>query len=207
MGSTRDSLKKHMQIQAENNKPIASAFDRMGRKGNAHTIPPEKRTLPPGPQQLAQVDSAYHHASAAEASATMHERSQALIESDPRHERDQKVFELGKQGKLPLVPPTEAEKITLAARTGVPAEAASQIPSTPQEQVEQDMPRLEAAEAAAAERSAVIERGASDNAPKNNFTDAVTFGGKQAGGAEGRAQTDSAQAKASVNDQDKNIIR
>jgi hypothetical protein len=74
------------------------------------------------------------------------ETIEARLNSDPRRERDQKVFELGRQGKLGLVPPSEAEVAATAERMGYSTEVTDKLPKTPEEQVEEDTKRLEAAE-------------------------------------------------------------
>lgn len=146
-----------------------SSFNRSQKSGNLNPTAPEDRTAARGPQVLAGAATAAGAIGAARDALTTQLTADARLASDPRYERDQKVFELGQQGKLGLVPPTEAEVITSAARAGTPPEAADKIPTTPEEQVSQDMPRLEEAEKRAASvNQSLVAPGTQDLADKNN---------------------------------------
>lgn len=120
--------------------------ERAKQPGNLNPIPPHERTLARGPQATAPIDAAAGHLSAARTAITQQYESEARLKSDPRHERDQKIYELGQQGKLGFVPPSEAEVAAQAAKSGLPPEVADRLPKTPQEQAEQDMVRLNKAE-------------------------------------------------------------
>lgn len=154
---------------AKTRGPAATASD-------YHPIPAAERTGPAtAPAATAQLDQALGAIGAARTAMTAQLTSDARIASDPRYERDQKVFALGQQGKLGAVPPSEAEKVAMAARTGIDPEAAKLAPSTSAEQVAQDMPRLAAAEKTGP-LDAVIKAGEQEGEPKNNFTAAKEAG-------------------------------
>lgn len=165
--SAEDTLKHAQKLietgVAKTRGPAATASD-------YHPIPAAERTGPStAPAATAQLDQALGAIGAARTAMTAQLVSDAKIASDPRYERDQKVFALGQQGKLSAVPPSDAEKVAMAARAGIDPEAAKLTPSTPAEQVQQDMPRLEAAEKSTP-LSPVISAGEQEGAPKNNFT-------------------------------------
>ena len=154
---------------AKTRGPAATASD-------YHPIPAAERTGPStAPAATAQLDQALGAIGTARTAMTTQLTSDARIASDPRYERDQKVFALGQQGKLGAVPPSDAEKVAMASRAGIDPEAAKLTPSTPAEQVEQDMPRLEAAEKSTP-LSPVISAGEQEGEPKNNFTKAKEEG-------------------------------
>jgi hypothetical protein len=179
--------------------------ERAKTPGNLNPTPPEDRKPSPGPMQTAPAAVAAGHLAAAEAQILSQETSDRLIKSDPRHERDQEVFELSRTGKIGLVPPSEADVATLAARSGLPQEVIDKLPKTPEEQVAQDAPRLaEARERAAAQsptaqasgtegteetknRPPVVQVGEQEGAPRNNLQ-AMVDAGKTPGGAEGEKQ-------------------
>lgn len=146
-----------------------SSLNRAQKSGNLNKVAPEDRTIPRGPQVLAAAATAAGALGAARDAITTQLTSDARLTSDPRYERDQKVYELGQQGKLGLVPPTEAEVATSIARAGGDPEIAKLIPKTPEEQVAQDMPRLEqAASTPASVSSTLVQAGDQDLAEKNN---------------------------------------
>lgn len=192
------------QFEAEVHGP---SMERAKEGGNLHPIPPEDRKIQRGPMVLqAAATAAGAIGAARDALATQLEADARLV-SDPRYERDQKVYELGQMGKLQFVPPTEAEVITAASRSGTPEEALDRIPKTPQEQVAQDMPRLEAAEKRsvaainptvdqAQENKAPVSAGEQELAEKNNGGKAQAEGrtGKE---AEARAKAQDAAAASS----------
>lgn len=156
------------QFEAET---YESSFARSQKGGNLNPVAPEDRTtVQRGPQILAGAATAAGAIGAARDALASQLTADARLTSDPRYERDQKVYELGQQGKLGLVPPTEAEQITAAAHAGAPPEAVDKLPTTPEEQVAQDMPRLEEAEKRAASVGTVIPPGQQDMAEKNNGT-------------------------------------
>jgi hypothetical protein len=154
-----------------------SSITRASKPGNLNPTAPEDRTPQRGPQVLAGAATAAGAIGAARDALTTQLVADARLVSDPRYERDQKVFALGQQGRLGLVPPTEAEVITAASRAGTPPEAAEKLPTTPEEQVSQDMPRLEAAEKRAASvNQTLVAPGTQDLAEKNNGKDAQESG-------------------------------
>lgn len=76
----------------------------------------------------------------------------ARLASDPRRERDQKIFEMGQRGELGFVPPSEAELAAAGAKLGTKGEEViAATPKTGAEQVDQDMPRLKEGERLAAQ--------------------------------------------------------
>lgn len=140
-----EQLKK---IEADLNVPTKeSSAARSQKDGNDNETPPHERSI--ANQLGTAADSlavtAAGGIAAARANLEASATSEARLKSDPRYERDLKVLELAKQGKLGLVPPSESE---LLARSGDNVAAVEAIPHTPQEQVADDMRRLEAAETA-----------------------------------------------------------
>jgi hypothetical protein len=144
-----------------------------GKRENNPT-PPEDRVAGPGPASTAALDAAAGAVAAAGANLQAQATADARLKSDPRYERDQKVYELGQAGKLGYVPPSPAA----VAASGVKPEVLEELPKTPEEQVAQDMPRLEQAERKAAETSgaSTVQPGEQDGAPQNNLTKAVAAG-------------------------------
>lgn len=139
----------HVLQEARTNLGVETygpSSERAKQSGNLNPVPPHERKASQGPMQTAAADLAAGHLAAAETAILTQAESQARIESDPRHERDQKVFELARTGKLAGIAPSPAEAAAIAARSGMPQEVADLIPKTPEEQVAQDMPRLEEAE-------------------------------------------------------------
>jgi hypothetical protein len=126
--------------------PRESSAARSQRPGNELSTPPHERHVGDLDRTTSLAATAAHMLSGAVSQARADATAQARLEADPRYERDLKVFELGQRGKLSAVPPTEAEVATSVERAGISADIAEKIPTTAQEQVEQDMPRLEAAE-------------------------------------------------------------
>ncbi len=133
------------------------------RKNNP--TPPEDRVAGPGPAATAALDAASGAVAAAGANLQAQERSDALLKSDPRYERDQKVYEMGQTGKLGYVPLSPAE----VAASGVSPEVLKELPKNAQEQADQDMGRLEQGEQRAAEATGTVQPGEQDGAPQNNL--------------------------------------
>lgn len=153
----------------ESLKPRESSAARSQRPGNEFHIPPHERTISDLDRTTSLGATAAHMLAGAVSQAQSDATAQARLESDPRYERDLKVLELGKRGKLGAVPPTDAEVAANAERTGLSADVAEKIPTTAEEQVAQDMPRLEAAERAITNvpTTAPIEAGENPE-PKND---------------------------------------
>ncbi len=149
------------QFQAEQ---IPSSAERAKKSGNYHPVPPEERSPARGPQTLAAADTAAGALGAARDAITSQLVADARIASDPRYERDQKVYELGATGKLGKIAPSEAEVAAALEKTGLSQEVADKIPKNAEEQVAQDMPRLEAAEVA----PTTIPPGVQELSDKNN---------------------------------------
>lgn len=170
-----------------------SSMERAKQPGNLNKVPPHERSADRGPAVLAAAATAAGAIGAARDAITMQLESDARLTSDPRYERDQKVFELGQAGKLGMVPPTEAEAAAAAARAGLPPEIGELTPKTPEEQVAQDMPRLqEAEERATTVTGTVIPAGEQDSAKKNNGLEA------EAAGKTGEAAVQRAKASEQV---------
>jgi hypothetical protein len=168
-----------------------SSFARSQEEGNLHPVPPEERTRSRGPQVLAAAATAAGAIGAARDALALQLESDARLASDPRYERDQKVYDLGQAGKLPAITPTDAELAARVERAGMNPEIADKLPKTPEQQIAQDMPRLEELERRpAGVGSTLIEAGQQDFADKNN--------GKTAQ-EEGRTGDD-AVARAKAND-------
>lgn len=175
--------------------------ERAKQPGNPHPIAPQDRLPAAGPAQTAAADIAAGHISAAQTAIETQLTSEARIKSDPRHERDQKVYELGQTGKLGLVPPTEAEVAATAQRAGLTPEVADKIPKTAEEQVAEDTKRLSIAEERAQTGATMVGSGVmqpsrespirageqENNTPANNL-ERMVAAGKQIGGAEGEKQ-------------------
>lgn len=171
-----------------------SSMERAKQTGNLNPVAPHERSIQRGPMVLQAAATAAGAIGAARDALTTQLEADARLTSDPRYERDQKVYELGQQGKLGMVPPTQAEQAAAAARAGLPPEIAELTPKTAEEQVAEDMPRLAAAERAPNAAGAAnvarteIEAGKQDMAEKNN-------GGKaQAEGRTGQAAVERAKA-------------
>lgn len=168
--SAAKTVEKLDEVVKQFESPVyESSLVRSQREGNLNSTPPHERSIQRGPQVLAAAATAAGAIGAARDALTSQLEADARLVSDPRYERDQKVYELGQQGKLAFVPPTQAEQAVAAARAGAPPEVVDMLPTTPEEQVAQDMPRLQAAEKRAASVSAgVVPPGQQDMADKNN---------------------------------------
>lgn len=143
---TVDELKRlEEDYGAETRPPSAS------EEVKNHPIPPHERSTARTPMQNAGHQMAAAALGAARSNIEAQLIADARIASDPRHELDQKKFEMGQRGELAFVPPAEEEIAAQAARSGVDKEVLDSIPKTGEEQVARDMPRLEAAERAAAQ--------------------------------------------------------
>lgn len=110
------------QEKAESRESSATRTAAGGRSGNHPVLPAERHPKPPV------------------------EIEDDPAKKDPRHERDQKVYEMAVTGQLGKVPPSEAEQIAVQARAGVPKEAIEKTPKTPKEQIDDDMRRLKEGE-------------------------------------------------------------
>lgn len=146
--SAEDTLKELDKLQEKIAVPTKeSSAKRSQESGNPNPTPPQERKREyAGDQNLALANAAAQQVSGARTQLTAQLEADARLTSDPRYERDQKIFEMGRQGTLQYVPPSEAEAIAESARAGVPPEAAQAIPRTPEEQAADDMKRLEQAE-------------------------------------------------------------
>lgn len=173
-----------------------SSLERAGKGGNLHPVAPEDRKIQRGPQVLAGAATAAGAIGAARDALTSQLEADARLISDPRYERDQKVYELGQAGKLQNVPPSEAERIAQVAHAGNPPEVAEAMPKDVHEQIRDDMARLGVAESTPASVSATaIEAGKQDMADKNNGGKAQSEGRT---GSEAVARAKSAETAAST---------
>jgi hypothetical protein len=134
-------MQDNMQVET-----YGPSGDRAKQPGNLNETPPHERLPASGPAITSAAQIAAGHIAAATTAIELQETSDRLLKSDPRYERDQKVFEMGQRGKLGLVPPSEAEQAVMAQRAGISADAADKIPTNAEEQVEEDMQRLNVAE-------------------------------------------------------------
>lgn len=126
--------------------------ERAKQPGNLNPIPPHERSASQtGSATTTPAQIAAGHLAAATTAIETHQRTEQLLNSDPRRERDQKVYELGQTGKLGLVPPSEAEVKAMAERSGLSEEVADALPGSVEEQVADDMNRLHQAEERAQE--------------------------------------------------------
>jgi hypothetical protein len=121
-----------------------SSAARSQRPGNDYPVPPQDRKPDPTGQTSLAVTAASALAAAANA-ASVDATTEARLASDPRRQRDLRLLEVQQQGKTALIPPHPAEVAANLQRAGVSPEVAELIPKTPEEQVAQDMPRLEEA--------------------------------------------------------------
>jgi hypothetical protein len=138
------AMKKLEAIQKEVAAPPreSSAKRSQSGTGNNPTPPEERSPAQAGTQVTAAADMAAGAISAARDHLVRQEETERRLKSDPRYERDQEVFKKGQEGKLALVPPSEAEVAALAERTGISEEVADKIPKTPEEQIADDKKRL-----------------------------------------------------------------
>lgn len=173
------------QFEAETYGPS----DKRSREtGNLNKIPPHERSISRGPQVLAAAATAAGAIGAARDHLTSQLEADARLVSDPRYERDQKVYELGVTGKLAGIEPSPAEAAAAAARAGLPPEVAELTPKSPEEQIAQDMPRLEKVEERANVAATHIEPGTQEITEKNNGLKA------EADGKTGQNAVDAAKA-------------
>ena len=96
-------------------KPKKSSAAKSQEKGNANETPPAARgpgTL--GDQELALANAAAASVAAASVKLQRQLEADARLSSDPRYERDQEVFELGRAGKLAAATPAPAPATTEA---------------------------------------------------------------------------------------------
>jgi hypothetical protein len=150
-------------------KTYESSLERQKKKGNLNPVAPEDRTIQRGPLVLQGAATAAGAIGAARDALAGQLEADARLTSDPRYERDQRVYELGQAGKLAGIRPTEAEAAAAVARAGLPPEVAELTPKTAEEQVAQDMPRLDEAERKpAGVSSTLVEAGEQDSSKKNN---------------------------------------
>jgi hypothetical protein len=150
-------------------EPYESSFARSQKPGNLNPVAPEDRTIARGPQILAAANVAAGAIGAARTALTTQLEADARLVSDPRYERDQKVFELGQTGKLAGIAPTDAEVAARLSAAGQDPDIADKLPKTGEEQVAQDMPRLAEAERRPAGVAAtLVTAGEQDLSEKNN---------------------------------------
>lgn len=114
-----------------------------------HPVPPAERSAGPAPADLNAAASAAAAIGTARAQIENQLVTEARLASDPRRERDQKVYEMGQRGELAFVPPAPEEVAAQAARSGLEPEVIEELPQTPSEQAARDEVRLEQGEQAA----------------------------------------------------------
>jgi len=137
---TLDQLQKTVEaVQAPTRGPSAGETEN-------HPVPAHERKMPLGPAATQALDQAAGGITSARAALTNQLASDARITADPRYERDQMVYKLGAEGKLAGIAPSEAEAAAGAVRAGITPEVAEKIPKNAEEQVSEDMERLEEAE-------------------------------------------------------------
>jgi hypothetical protein len=193
--SASKTVKKLDEIVKQFEAPtIESSAKRSQTAGNSHPIPPHERRIQGGDQVLQAAGTAAAAIGTARDQLTRQLEADARLVSDPRYERDQKVYELGVQGKLVGIAPSPAEAAAQAARSGLPPEVAELTPKTPEEQIAQDLPRLEEVENRpnANVASTLVEPGEQDLAKKNNGLEA------EREGRTGQAAVDRAKASDSL---------
>jgi hypothetical protein len=138
-----ETLKQLDDIRLKN-KPelLKSSAERAKSPGNQNKTKPEDRKPGLGEAQSAPASIAASHIAAARSAIEAQATSEAALKSDPRYERDQKVLEMGRAGKLGLVPPSDME----LAAAGAPQSEIDAAPKDAKEQVADDMQRLKEAE-------------------------------------------------------------
>ena len=142
-----------------------------------HPVPPAERTT--APVTGGGIAAAAAAVGAARGQIENELVAEARLASDPRRERDQKMFEMGQRGELGFVPPSEAELAAAGAKLGSKGdEVIAAIPKSGKEQVDQDMPRLEEGERLASQAKGAQTTG--ENATKDSETRTGT--GKPGGG-------------------------
>lgn len=119
-----------------------------------HPVPAAERHAGPSPADTQAAASAASALGSARAQIENQLVTEARLASDPRRERDQRVYEMGQRGELAFVPPSEEEVAAQAARSGLTPEVIEDLPKTPSEQAERDEKRLDEGEAAAADAKA-----------------------------------------------------
>jgi hypothetical protein len=176
--SVADDIEKiQEQTRAETREGSAKRAE--AHSGN-HEVPPAERSPAyAGDQITAQAAAAAGHLSAARTALDTQLTSDARLTSDPRYERDQKVFEMGRTGQLGAVPPSEAEQAALAARAGVPGEAIDKLPDTTEEQVADDLRRLEEGKQRAANQTGPVYDEEGKVKPGRQESDKNTSKGQQ----------------------------
>jgi len=176
--SAEETVKQIEEIQGQfAGESYKSSAERSKAGGNINPIPPHERELPRGPAILAAADSAAGALGAARDHIVNQLTADARISADPRYERDQLVYKLGQEGKLAGIEPAPAEAAAAALKSGTPPEVLELVPKTAEEQVAQDMPRLEAQDKKPTSlASTVIPAGEQDSADKNNGKDAQDSG-------------------------------
>lgn len=144
----KDAMKKLENIQKEVAAPTREPSAKRSQSGTGnHPVPPEERQPGlAGTQATAAADMAAGAISAARDHLVRQEETEKRLKSDPRYERDQLVYKMGQEGKLGLVPPSDAEAAAIAERSGISQEVADKIPRTAEEQAADDKRRLEEAQ-------------------------------------------------------------
>ena len=168
--SAKETVEQIEKIQEQfSGETYKSSAERSKQSGNLNEVPPHERTMSRGPQILAAADQAAGALGAARDAITNQLVADARIASDPRYERDQLVYELGATGKLAGIKPAPAEAAMASIKAGVPPEVQELVPKTAEEQVAQDMPRLEEQkEKPTGVAATVVPSGEQDSADKNN---------------------------------------
>lgn len=143
----KDAMERLEKIQQDVAAPTRESSAKRSQTGTGNNPTPPEERLPTGPgtQTTAAADMAAGAISAARDHLIRQEETDKRLKSDPRYERDQEVFKMGQEGKLPLVPPSEAEVIAGAERAGVSEAVAEAIPKSPEEQIADDKKRLDEA--------------------------------------------------------------
>lgn len=164
----------HENVLEQLNELAQKSQSPLRTEGNWNNpVPAAERTAAnTSPAATGQLSSAAGAIQAARTALQLQVDSDKRLMSDPRYERDQRIYELGQAGKLGKVPPTEAEKAAAAMRSGLDPKVIEMIPSTPEEQVADDMKRLDQAE----KLSAPVKPGETDGQPQNNFDKAKKAG-------------------------------
>jgi hypothetical protein len=159
--STTDSaMKKLEDIQKEVAAPTKESSAKRSQSGTGNNPTPPEERLPglAGTQATAAADAAAGAISAARNHMVLQAETDTRLKSDPRYERDQEVYKMGQEGKLGLVPLSDAEAAVAATRAGISEEVVDKIPKTAEEQVADDKRRLEEAKKAADKRAEDIRK-------------------------------------------------
>jgi len=124
--------------------PTSQRYDK-----NPNSTPPGERSLADTPTSAAtsQLTSAALALNAASDAYTLQADSDKRLKSDPRYERDQKIFELGQTGiPIPSTPSTGIEPLKVVVIQQPPASAATFDTTDVNAQVKHDMEVLNKAQ-------------------------------------------------------------